>query len=110
MPWPEVKFGWEFSERYKRGERPPIPADCPFRSLIMRCWAHHPADRPAFSIIYEDLEKMKKGAPPSQPRTRNTMVNGHSPVALKSAGTARPTSLPPPGAHSKTFVVDLEVG
>lgn len=38
QPWPEVKFGWEFSDRYASGQRPPIPNRSPFNALIEKCW------------------------------------------------------------------------
>jgi len=55
-PWPEIKFGWEFSERYGRGERPNIPFDCPFVAIIRKCWHQDPYQRPSFTQVFSDLQ------------------------------------------------------
>ena len=43
-----------------RGERPPLPADCPaeYATLVRACWAHDAAERPSFSEIVEWLRSI----------------------------------------------------
>eukprot|EP00027_Filamoeba_sp_ATCC50430_P000285 CAMPEP_0168556248 /NCGR_PEP_ID=MMETSP0413-20121227/8776_1 /TAXON_ID=136452 /ORGANISM="Filamoeba nolandi, Strain NC-AS-23-1" /LENGTH=632 /DNA_ID=CAMNT_0008587171 /DNA_START=113 /DNA_END=2008 /DNA_ORIENTATION=+ len=62
-PWPEISFGSQFAEKYARGDRPPIPADNPFRVLIQKCWVKAPAQRPSFVDIYEEVEKIRVSDP-----------------------------------------------
>jgi len=69
-PWPELKFGGQFAERYQRGQRPEIGPDCVFGHLVETCWAQNPADRPAFGKVYDDLDKIKKGSASPNPSMR----------------------------------------
>jgi hypothetical protein len=64
QPWPEIRFGWEFGERYAAGKRPSVPANVPLKHLIIKCWDQDPRERPAFSQIYEELENIKKTVGP----------------------------------------------
>jgi hypothetical protein len=64
-PWPEIKFGSEFAERYKRGERPPILNTTNiFAKLIVRCWAQNASERYSFVEIYEEVEKLTASVGP----------------------------------------------
>lgn len=79
-PWPELKFGSQFAERYQKKERPKIPPDNAFKSLIERCWAHVPSERPSFVQIYESLEGIEKegqgGNKPIQQRVKSFTGGG----------------------------------
>lgn len=93
-PWPELKFGSEFAERYAKGLRPGFPTESPFKSLIAKCWSQNPSDRPAFDSIYEDLNKARpaEGSSPALVHTKRpnstTQLNGKA-------------ALPPvPGNHN----------
>ena len=66
-PWPEIAFGSEFAIRYQRGERPPLPQNCPFSTLICRAWDASPAKRPSFVEIYGELEKLKSALLEQEP-------------------------------------------
>lgn len=37
--------------------RPPVPQDCPWKDVMVRCWAENPQDRPEFSEIVVSLNK-----------------------------------------------------
>lgn len=64
-PWPDIKFGWEFADRYAAGQRPPLPQEWPLdlRKLIANCWDQNPAIRKTFQQVYQSLEEIKKAAP-----------------------------------------------
>lgn len=89
-PWPELKFGSEFAERYAKGLRPGFPSDSLFKPLVSKCWSQNPHERPAFDTIYDDLVKIKsKGLEgnspaPLHPKTGRTVstphVNGKNPL------------------------------
>jgi mitogen-activated protein kinase kinase kinase 9 len=38
--------------------RPPVPEDCPWKDLMVRCWSQLPLDRPDFDTIVEELNKI----------------------------------------------------
>lgn len=61
-PWPEVKFGWEFAERYSSGQRPNMLPEwpSPLKVLIANCWDKDPNVRKSFVQIYSSLEECKK--------------------------------------------------
>lgn len=40
--------------------RPPVPEDCIWKDLMVRCWAENPLDRLEFPEIVEELEKLKR--------------------------------------------------
>jgi len=83
-PWPELKFGNEFAERYARDQRPDFLDDTPFKHLIMRCWSKFPADRPAFVTVYEDLRKISEGTSPALSHMAKRTVSS---AAIQSNGT-----------------------
>lgn len=39
--------------------RPPVPQDCPWKDIMVKCWAENPNDRLEFSDIVEELNKLK---------------------------------------------------
>jgi len=39
--------------------RPPVPKDCPWRDLMVSCWAENPQDRLEFSEIVKELNRLK---------------------------------------------------
>jgi len=80
-PWPELNFGGEFAERYKKGDRPSISSQNKFRSLIESSWNSDPSKRPCFVDLYADLEKMLRAS------TDN--ANARMESASSSAGAGR---------------------
>jgi serine/threonine protein kinase len=40
--------------------RPPVPQDCPWKDVMVRCWAENPHDRPEFSDIVVELNEDRK--------------------------------------------------
>ncbi|KAL3917491.1 MAG: hypothetical protein SGILL_004691, partial [Bacillariaceae sp.] len=40
--------------------RPPVPQDCPWKELMVRCWAENPHDRPEFGQVALELNQMTK--------------------------------------------------
>lgn len=43
--------------------RPPIPQDCPWKDLMVKCWAEKPSDRLEFSEIVKELNELQKKLP-----------------------------------------------
>ena len=43
--------------------RPPVPEDCIWKDLMVRCWAQIPIDRPDFDMIVEELNKIIENYP-----------------------------------------------
>jgi serine/threonine protein kinase len=41
--------------------RPPVPQDCPWKELMVKCWAENPSDRLEFSEIVDELNSISKG-------------------------------------------------
>jgi len=64
-PWPDLKFGSQFAEKYINKERPDIPANNMWKKLIERCWVHNPDQRPRFKDVFADIETLKAGNPRS---------------------------------------------
>jgi hypothetical protein len=40
--------------------RPPVPQDCPWKDLMVKCWAENPMDRLEFKDIVDELNKLQK--------------------------------------------------
>jgi serine/threonine protein kinase len=40
--------------------RPPVPLDCPWKDLMVRCWAENPQDRLEFRDIVRELDNILK--------------------------------------------------
>jgi serine/threonine protein kinase len=40
--------------------RPPVPMDCPWKDIMVTCWAENPLDRLEFSEIVEAFTDLKK--------------------------------------------------
>lgn len=40
--------------------RPPVPVDCPWKDLMVRCWAEKPQDRLHFAEIIDELKRLVK--------------------------------------------------
>jgi serine/threonine protein kinase len=40
--------------------RPPVPQDCPWKDIMVTCWAENPLDRLEFSEIVEALTDLKR--------------------------------------------------
>jgi serine/threonine protein kinase len=40
--------------------RPPVPQDCPWKDLMVKCWEENPHDRLEFNEIVVELNKIKK--------------------------------------------------
>mmetsp|Transcript_20900 Transcript_20900/g.45358 ORF Transcript_20900/g.45358 Transcript_20900/m.45358 type:complete len:1062 (+) Transcript_20900:258-3443(+) len=47
--------------------RPPVPKDCPWRDLMVKCWAENPQDRLDFAEIVQQLSEMSKTIPGDPP-------------------------------------------
>lgn len=43
--------------------RPPIPEDCPWKELMIQCWAENPNDRLEFNEIVDQLSALSKSIP-----------------------------------------------
>jgi serine/threonine protein kinase len=59
QPFKNLGFNHLIAEAVLSGERPIIPETCPkwFATLITRCWAQDPNQRPSFSELTEELEQ-----------------------------------------------------
>jgi len=59
IPWSHVVC-WNVPALVIKGERPPIPGDCPegFAAVIRDCWQHNPKDRPCFSALVGTLSAL----------------------------------------------------
>ena len=44
----------------KENLRPPVPMDCPWKDLMVRCWAEHPQERLQFRDIIDELNRIVK--------------------------------------------------
>jgi serine/threonine protein kinase len=42
------------------GLRPPVPMDCPWKDLMVKCWAETPQDRLEFDAIVAELNRLTK--------------------------------------------------
>jgi len=62
-PWNFVTHPWQISEKVEKGERLPLPQDCPLNSFIEECWSPDPNKRPDFSTTYEKIEMVKPNYP-----------------------------------------------
>jgi Protein tyrosine and serine/threonine kinase len=40
--------------------RPPVPQDCPWKDIMVKCWAENPLDRLEFSEIVQELDALVK--------------------------------------------------
>ena len=40
--------------------RPPVPMDCPWKDLMVQCWAENPKDRLEFEEIVERLSELSR--------------------------------------------------
>jgi serine/threonine protein kinase len=40
--------------------RPPVPQDCPWKDIMVRCWAENPQDRPEFGQVALELNGLTK--------------------------------------------------
>eukprot|EP01107_Rhizomastix_libera_P004069 TRINITY_DN1705_c2_g1_i2.p1 TRINITY_DN1705_c2_g1~~TRINITY_DN1705_c2_g1_i2.p1 ORF type:complete len:1208 (-),score=319.24 TRINITY_DN1705_c2_g1_i2:43-3381(-) len=52
-PYAEYKTVFAIYAFIMDGKRLPIPSDCPFASLIQKCWAQNPDSRPTFEEIVD---------------------------------------------------------
>jgi serine/threonine protein kinase len=91
-PWPEVKFGYEFADRYASGQRPPIPTDwhIDLRRLISNCWDQSPVIRKTFQQVYQALEDVKRQAPSFNAPLRKPL-RGSTSQNLRPGGSPPPT-------------------
>eukprot|EP01114_Cavostelium_apophysatum_P021682 TRINITY_DN7634_c0_g2_i3.p1 TRINITY_DN7634_c0_g2~~TRINITY_DN7634_c0_g2_i3.p1 ORF type:complete len:708 (+),score=173.80 TRINITY_DN7634_c0_g2_i3:357-2480(+) len=120
-PWPEIKFGSQFAERYQKGERPEIPDSCQFKTLLEQCWAQQPSKRPSFGGVYEMLEQLRNRTPQrvksltgrsmSSLSLRDHQPNKPLPVAptngLKIPVKGAKTALSPPGMRHTSSSMSL---
>lgn len=44
--------------------RPPVPQDCPWKDIMVKCWAENPLDRLEFRDIVRELNKLTKHGSP----------------------------------------------
>ena len=52
--------------------RPPVPEDCPWKDLMVRCWDQLPRNRPDFDQIVEELKTMLEDIPDDDSRTASS--------------------------------------
>jgi len=63
IPFPHTEYKRsELLDVIKRGERPPLPDDCPtlLANLITRCWDTDPCNRPGFLQVCNELLDFKR--------------------------------------------------
>jgi serine/threonine protein kinase len=69
------------------GYRPPLPSTLPpyIRSLITRCWAHNPDDRPNFQMLLNELmSNANQRESDQKPQTASSNENRHQNTSSKS--------------------------
>jgi len=102
-PWPELKFGSQFAERYQKGDRPEIGSECIFKTLVEICWSHNPTSRPDFGKVYDDLDRIKKGSaspnPSSNRKPSGTLTPRISNATRTQSSAAMNKPLPTPGVN-----------
>jgi serine/threonine protein kinase len=42
------------------GLRPPVPEDCPWKDVMVKCWAENPQDRLGFNKVVVELNRISK--------------------------------------------------
>jgi len=52
----------------------PVPEDCPWKDIMVKCWAENPRDRLTFSEIARELNDLSKVL--KEQKTRRTGKNG----------------------------------
>jgi hypothetical protein len=55
------RFDRELEEAVEKGLRPTMPEDClpDYAELVRKCWSDLPANRPTFTTIIEELDKIE---------------------------------------------------
>jgi serine/threonine protein kinase len=59
-PFSEFRSHFAIFSAVKKGVRPPLPQLCLFDSLIELCWRQRPEERPSFSNIILEFERIEK--------------------------------------------------
>ena len=59
FPFRQYRFGHAVATAVERGERPPVPNNCPadYVDLMKACWDRNPRNRPTFKEIVSRLER-----------------------------------------------------
>jgi hypothetical protein len=60
LPFHQYRFCYVVASAVERGERPPIPDNCPahYVDIMRACWNHNPFERPPFNEVLYELEKL----------------------------------------------------
>lgn len=58
--------------------RPPIPQDCPWKDLMVKCWEENPHDRLEFAEIVQELGVVSKELAETQERQRHEEEEGET--------------------------------
>jgi len=59
VPWMELSHPFFIVEKVNAGERPILDSSHPLYSIVTRCWAQSPDNRPTFSQVFKDLESVR---------------------------------------------------
>lgn len=65
--------------------RPPVPQDCPWKDLMVKCWEEKPTDRLEFNEIVVELNKIAKSLA-SQQKLRESTMGGDDDVVNETSG------------------------
>ena len=58
--------------------RPPVPKDCPWKDLMVKCWAENPLDRLEFYEVDKELNDLSKRLQESTSSSAVTSTGGGS--------------------------------
>ena len=64
--------------------RPPIPQDCPWKDLMVKCWEENPHDRLEFTEIVQELGDVANVLAESQNRDDSDVADGEEKATLKN--------------------------
>jgi hypothetical protein len=61
LPFGQYRFAHAIADAVERGERPPLPDDCPpdYSNLMQACWHEDATRRPPFSDVVLSIENME---------------------------------------------------
>lgn len=65
------------------GLRPPVPENCPWRDVMVKCWAETPKDRLGFNEVVAELNRISKEFDEAHSHKENNKVNLHQPETIE---------------------------